>query len=212
MDVHLKICGMKHNVSEVADLEPDYLGFIFYDRSPRNFTGAIPNMPDSIKKVGVFVNAEIDHLLQLATTYDLDVIQLHGDETVEYCEQVRQGFSAEGLSNIDLWKVFSAGDEFDFDTLMPYEPYADAFLFDTKGQTRGGTGIQFNWDVLNGYNSKKPLVLSGGIGLPDVEQIRQILDSGLPIKVIDVNSRFEIEPGRKDIMKLKDFIHELSCE
>jgi phosphoribosylanthranilate isomerase len=207
----IKICGMKHNIREVADLSPDYLGFIFYPGSPRDYSGEIPNLPGNIKKVGVFVNADIEHLVQLVTAYDLDRIQLHGEESQEYCRKLKKSLEDDGLGEVLLWKVFRIKDHFDFERLKPYESFVEAFLFDTKGLTRGGTGQRFDWGILGEYPSDKPFILSGGIGLNQVEEIKEILATDLPILGIDVNSMFEKEPGRKDIIKLKKFIHELSC-
>ncbi|MCW5520736.1 phosphoribosylanthranilate isomerase [Aureitalea sp. L0-47] len=203
---------MKHNISEVADLLPHYLGFIFYPGSPRNFLGEIPNLPDSINKVGVFVNTDIEHLVQLVSVYDLDTVQLHGEETTEYCEQLGKSLEDDGLGDISLWKVFHIKDEFNFNLLKSYEPFVEAFLFDTKGKTKGGTGEVFNWNALEAYPSEKPFMLSGGIGLEEINEIKKMLSTDLPILGVDVNSRFEIEPGRKDIIKLKKFIDELSCK
>ncbi len=202
---------MKHNVSEVADLHPDFLGFIFYRQSPRNFTGTIPNIPDEIQKVGVFVNEEIDVLIELSRAYDIDIIQLHGDETVEYCENLQTALKKENMTKICIWKVFRVSDSFDFDSPGPYETCASAFLFDTGGKNYGGNGFPFNWELLYEYKARLPIILSGGIGLEEVPRIRELLAKGLPIMAIDVNSRFETEPGRKEIVKLKRFIHELSC-
>jgi phosphoribosylanthranilate isomerase len=208
----IKICGMKHNVAEVAALQPDYLGFIFYENSPRNFTGEIPKLSEQSAKVGVFVNAGIDFIIKSIRRHHLNVIQLHGNETPEFCELLRNKQIKTGNESLRIWKVFHILDHFDFNSLKPYENYVDAFLFDTKGSTPGGTGLVFNWDVLSGYDSEIPFVLSGGIGLKDVRKVKDIIESGLPILAVDVNSRFEKEPGLKDIEELNRFIDELSCK
>ena len=207
----VKICGMKHNISEVADLSPEYLGFIFYSASPRDFSGEIPNLPDDIKKVGVFVDADIEALVQIVLRYDIDIIQLHGEESTEYCEQLHLALDSEISSPMDIWKVFHVRDSFDFTKLKGYESKVAAFLFDTKGKDPGGNGYTFDWEVLRDYKSETPIVLSGGIGLEELQSIKKIMKTGLPILAVDVNSRFELAPGNKDIIKLKKFIHELSC-
>lgn len=192
---------MKHNFAEVASLNPDYLGFIFYDKSPRNFEGKISNIPSNIKKVGVFVNEEIDVLIEKIKTHQLDVIQLHGEESPQYISELN--------TNIEVWKVFSIGETFDFNQLTPYEKVVDKFLFDTKGKNKGGNGVVFNWGVLENYSSKKPFIISGGIGLEEIDAIHKLLQSGLPIYAIDVNSKFETKPGLKNRTDLKQFIDEL---
>ena len=209
-DPKIKICGMKHNISEVADLAPDYLGFIFYPESPRDFSGEIPNIPDNIKKVGVFVDSAIDNLVQIVLTYDIDIIQLHGHESPHYCKQLQLALDGEMSSPLELWKVFHIKDSFDFNLLKPYEDLVDAFLFDTKGKDPGGNGYTFNWEVLREYKADTPIILSGGIGLEELPKLKQIFTTDLPLMAVDVNSRFELKPGKKDIVKLKEFIDELS--
>lgn len=195
--VKLKICGMNHNVAEIAALHPDYLGFIFYEHSPRNFTSVVPKLPANIKKVGVFVNADLSFIREKIAENRLDVIQLHGEESPEFCA---------ALKDHELWKVFSIKDSFDFDLLAPYKEVADYFLFDTSGEYKGGTGLTFNWQLLNQYDLQIPIVLSGGIGMEQLDAIHSILKTDLPIKIIDVNSRFELAPGLKDSNLLKEFI------
>lgn len=200
----IKICGMKYNTVEVATLQPAYLGFIFYDKSPRYFNNAIPTLPAGVKKVGVFVNASEETILNTIATHQLDIIQLHGEETPAYCKSLQKK-----TSNLNIWKVFSIKDAFNFETLPPYEPYVDAFLFDTKGKNKGGNGFTFDWSVLKNYPSKKPFVLSGGIGLDSLSEVQEIVTSGLPILAIDVNSKFESEPGRKKVSQLEKFMDQL---
>lgn len=197
----LKICGMKYNVAEMATLQPAYLGFIFYEKSPRNFEGSIPIISTNIKKVGVFVNEVVDIILEKIMFHKLDVIQLHGEESPEYISELN--------TDIEVWKVFSVGETFDFNQLTPYEKVVDKFLFDTKGKNQGGNGVVFNWGVLQNYSSKKPFILSGGIGLEEVDAIHKLIERGLPIYAIDVNSKFEIRPGLKNSRDLKQFIDEL---
>lgn len=201
----LKICGMKHNIAEVAKLQPDYLGFIFYDKSPRFFDGEIPSLPFGIKKVGVFVDEKISKITKLCIQYSLDVIQLHGNESKEYVLDL-QAYLVLYYPHVLVWKVFSIDDDFDFNQLSIFENKVDNFLFDTKGKEKGGNGITFNWEILKKYPSKKPFILSGGIGLEEIDSLKELLKTDLPIHAIDVNSKFESEPGMKDISTLKKFI------
>jgi len=217
--MRLKICGMKYqeNMIEVAKLQPDYLGFIFYEKSTRFFEGTIPELPKYIKKVGVFVNASIDEILEKVKKHNLDVVQLHGDESPEFCDALCHTVpKAKGIGSasykIETIKVFSIKDDFDFETIKPYEPFCDFFLFDTKGKLPGGNGYAFNWNVLKEYPSTKPYFLSGGIGLEEMESILSFLrrQESKFCHSIDVNSKFEIKPGLKNIELLKEFKNELS--
>ena len=198
----LKICGMKYpdNILEVGSLLPDYMGFIFWEKSARYFDEVIPTLPKSIQKVGVFVNATSEEILEKIKKHDLQAVQLHGNESVEFCESLKKKLP----KGIDVIKVFSILDTFDFAALKPFEPLCDYFLFDTKGKLPGGNGTTFDWKVLEQYPSNKPFFLSGGIGTEELEDIKQVLKMNLPIYAIDVNSKFEIEPGLKDIERLKD--------
>lgn len=207
---------MKHNIGEVVALQPDYLGFIFYEKSPRNFEGSIPNIPSTIKKVGIFVNEDIDVLLEKVRYHKLDAIQLHGEEPPKYCKKLQEKCHVERTlpigsqgRNLSIWKAFSVDESFDFNQLTPYENEVDKFLFDTKGKNKGGNGVAFNWEILQKYPSKKPFILSGGIGLEDVGKIHTLLQSNLPIYALDLNSKFEIRPGLKNSTDLKQFIDEL---
>lgn len=201
-NLKLKICGMKHNTDVVAHLRPDYLGFIFYEKSPRNFEGIIPELGSDIKKVGVFVDASMEFIIEKVTTYELDIIQLHGDEAPEFCSKLKELCRVQRSRDLQLWKVFSIKDHFNFNELTPYEKVVDTFLFDTKGKDKGGNGYTFNWEVLKDYPSNKPFVLSGGIGLEELPKVKELLTTKLPIYAIDVNSKFEQAPGVKDIRLL----------
>ncbi|MCA0151677.1 phosphoribosylanthranilate isomerase [Winogradskyella vincentii] len=200
----LKVCGMKYlnNMEAVAKLRPDFLGFIFYDKSSRYFNGDIPYLPEAIKKVGVFVNEDLETLQSIIKEQKLDVVQLHGQESPEYCSQ---------LENAEIIKVFSIKDTFNFSVLLPYEEVCDYYLFDTKGKLPGGNGYTFNWDVLKDYPSTKPFFLSGGIGLKEVEKLKDFIDSPASkyCYSLDVNSKFEINPGVKNINELEKFKYEL---
>lgn len=200
----LKVCGMKYedNITDVAKLAPDFMGFIFYPKSSRNFDGRIPNLPTSTKKVGVFVNEDLNMVLQKISDFKLDAVQLHGEESPEYCK---------AITSAEVIKVFSIKDEFNFERLMPYEAFCTYFLFDTKGKLPGGNGYTFDWEVLKDYPSKKPFFLSGGIGLGEIERIKKFKNSSASkyCYAIDVNSKFEIEPGLKNSDELEKFKYEL---
>ena len=197
---------MKHNIAEVAALHPDYLGFIFYDKSTRFYDGEeIPSLPQGIKKVGVFVDEEILQVIYLAHKHSLDVIQLHGNEDKEYVVRL-QAHLVMYYPDVLVWKAFGVDDDFDFNQLSIFQNKVDAFLFDTKGKEKGGNGYTFNWEILKDYTLKKPFILSGGIGLEEIVSLIELLKTDLPIHAIDVNSKFEIEPGMKNVSALEEFI------
>lgn len=199
----LKVCGMKYreNIEAIAGLQPDYMGFIFYEKSKRNFEGIIPEIPKSIKKTGVFVNEYPEIVVSLVEEYQLKAIQLHGDESPDYIKELKSHL----LNKTEIIKVFGVKDEFDFHDLQSYLELVDFFLFDTKGKERGGNGVKFNWKVLEKYPFEKPFFLSGGIGIEDAVQLKKIKSTKLPIFAVDINSKFEIEPGLKDTNKVKSF-------
>jgi phosphoribosylanthranilate isomerase len=201
----LKVCGMKFNTTEVATLQPDYLGFIFYKKSQRHFEDTIPVLPNTIKKVGVFVDEKVEVIVDKIEKHKLDAIQLHGHESPEICRLLQS-------TKKEIIKVFSIKDQFDFSVLNDYEDVCDYFLFDTKGKLPGGNGYTFNWDVLNNYTSTKPYFLSGGIGLKEIDSVLSFLrkQESKCCYAIDINSKFEIEPGLKDIEELEKFKKQLS--
>ncbi|WP_233549299.1 phosphoribosylanthranilate isomerase [Flavobacterium sp. 123] len=205
--VGIKICGMKYpdNIVEIGALLPDYMGFIFWEKSARYFDGTMPDLPKSIKKVGVFVNESTEVILAKAQKYNLQAIQLHGQESVAFCSDLKSKMDA----SIEIIKVFSVSDSFDFRVLEAFETVCDYFLFDTKGKLPGGNGTTFDWKVLENYPSTKPFFLSGGIGIEEIKSIQEISKTNLPIYAIDINSKFEIESGLKNEEKLKRFINNL---
>jgi phosphoribosylanthranilate isomerase len=211
----LKVCGMKLNTMEVAAIDPDYLGFIFWEPSKRFFEGTIPELPSSIKKVGVFVDASIEEIVEKIDTHGLQEVQLHGNESPEYCGNLKKlanNLSSDlGVANLEIIKVFSIKDDFDFSILTPYEAVCDFYLFDTKGKLPGGNGYTFSWEVLKNYPSTKPYFLSGGIGLDEIEKIKEFQQrpESKYCHAIDVNSKFEMEPGLKDVSELKKFKKEV---
>jgi phosphoribosylanthranilate isomerase len=207
--VEIKICGMKYaeNITDIGSLLPDYMGFIFWEKSARYFDGQITDLPESVKKVGVFVNESIEVILAKALHYNLHAIQLHGEESVEFCTNLKQDLKDKNLKQVQIKiiKVFSINDEFDFELLTPFELVCDFFLFDTKGKLPGGNGYTFDWKVLNNYPSKKPFFLSGGIGADEINSIKEILKTQLPIHALDLNSKFETAPGLKDKAVFENF-------
>ena len=205
---------MKHNVAQVSALQPDYLGFIFYEKSARNYDEDVINISEKIKRVGVFVDASISFVMKKIKTCKLDVIQLHGDESVFTVNQINQSLynlppNAKPKDGVEIWKVFSVGENFDFSVLSKYVNIVDKFLFDTKGKDKGGNGFAFDWTVLEDYPSKKPFILSGGISMENISEVKELLKTDLPIYAIDVNSKFEDSPGMKNISELENLTQEL---
>lgn len=202
-NIKLKICGMKYpeNIVEISALHPDYLGFIFWEKSIRNMdVDSIPKIQPNIKKVGVFVDASIDEIKTKVNLFQLDIIQLHGNETIAFCKELKK-------LNIEIIKVFSINNFFDFSILKDFIPQIDYFLFDTKGKLPGGNGITFDWKILENYPFEKPFFLSGGIGITEIDGLKSFLKSTAAKKCygIDVNSRFEKKPGKKNKFKLEKF-------
>lgn len=204
----LKICGMLHpeNISAVAALQPDYLGFIFYKGSKRYAGALLPEtleaLPENIKRTGVFVNETLDTVVGLVQKYNLDALQLHGAESPEYCRALTERLS-HFAKKVQLIKAFGVNDVFDFNQLNAYVGLVAYFLFDTQTPDHGGSGRQFDWQLLAKYTLDVPYFLSGGIGVESAEMLNGIVDQRL--FAIDVNSKFEIEPGLKDLTKLKEF-------
>ena len=205
----VKVCGMKYreNMLSVAKLYPDYMGFIFYKRSARHFSGPMPQLPDSVKKTGVFVNESLPRVLDTVREYELRAVQLHGDESTSYCEELKSLVGP----GIEIIKAFSMSSDFDFSLLDPYSGLCDYFLFDTKGKNRGGNGSLFDWDILQRYPLEKPFFLSGGIGLSAFTLLDEFLEcpASKYCYAIDGNSKFESEPGLKRIEELQVFFKQL---
>lgn len=216
MDLKLKICGMREagNIEAISALKPAYMGLIFFEDSPRNVSESIDIPTNGIKRTGVFVNALEEEILQKVEDYELEAIQLHGEESAELCTALKDHFS-EAEKPVEIIKVFGMKEVFNFDRLNPYEEIVDFFLFDTRGAKKGGNGITFNWDLLKEYPSSTPFFLSGGIGPDEVAAIKSLYSYFKRNKNrelfygIDVNSKFETAPGIKDPKALKKFREEL---
>ncbi|HRJ30004.1 MAG TPA: phosphoribosylanthranilate isomerase [Cyclobacteriaceae bacterium] len=196
--IKLKVCGMKYhdNIGEVARLQPDYMGFIFYEPSPRyvgkNFI--LPeNFPSGVKKVGVFVDQTEADILQKVQRYGLMHIQLHGRESPTLCASLKS-------NNLKVIKVFSIGNSFDFQLLQPYISVVDYFLFDTKGLQPGGNGTAFDWKIVFGYQYDVPFFLSGGLNPENISGLEALTFKNL--YGLDINSGVEINPGLKDKDKI----------
>jgi phosphoribosylanthranilate isomerase len=196
----LKVCGMRDadNILQVAALRPAYMGFIFYEKSPR-FVGegfVLPaGFPADIKKVGVFVNASAETMLATARRVGLDALQLHGHESVEVCRAVK-------AAGLEVIKVFSVDDDVDFTSTEPFKEVADYFLFDTKGKLYGGNAKTFDWSVLKRYDQQVPFFLSGGLTPANVAGAMAL--EGVNLYALDVNSGVETAPGKKDIALIQE--------
>jgi phosphoribosylanthranilate isomerase len=206
-ELKIKVCGMRdpENISGVAAAQPDFMGFIFYPESKR-FVGAdfsakeLESIPGSIKKVGVFVDELPEIVITTCRNMNLQVAQLHGNETPEYCRQIKH-------SGLTVFKALSVDETFDFDQLNSYSSVCDYFLFDTKGRSPGGNGRKFNWQLLGNYRLDVPFFLSGGVGPDDWEAVRCFEHPRW--RGIDINSGFELAPALKDIEKVNQFIFKI---
>lgn len=203
MSLLVKICGMRDpgNIRDILTLNPDFMGFIFYSKSPRfvNNYSEINDIefPDNLIKTGVFVNETPETIMQIVKIYHLQAVQLHGNESPEVCKLLKNN----GLKVI---KAFSIAVSDDFNQTSDYEGFADYFLFDTKTPAYGGSGERFNWQLLNYYQGNTLFFLSGGICVDDATAIKSI---NHPLLLgVDLNSRFEITPAIKNKTLLKQFI------
>ena len=207
----IKVCGMREaeNIREVEALGIDMMGFIFWPKSSRYVSQRPDYLPTKCKRVGVFVDEDPEHVKRLADDYGLDYIQLHGHETPEVISFLR----TPALPHPRILKAFNISTAEDLLQTQPYEGLVDGFLFDAKGKSVGGNGEKFNWGVLDACQGSTPFLLSGGIGPDDAAQViafvRGDLQSARKCIGIDLNSRFELSPGLKDIAKLKEFIYNL---
>ena len=199
----VKVCGINdlENFLELSKLPVDILGMVFYPQSPRavkpddqNLAKAVSEI--QVKKAGVFVDEDVNQIRKIAMAFNLTYIQLHGNETPAVCRILKEEYM--------VIKAFKIGSEKDMETIKEYDDVADLFLFDTRGEKAGGSGVKFDWNLLKDFTSEKPYLLSGGIAPEDAEQIKKL---DLPGCIgVDINSRFEVYPGKKDITKVEYFI------
>lgn len=187
------------NIREVEALGIDLIGFIFWPKSSRYVSERPAYLPTNCKRVGVFVDEDIEVVKEIAHDYALDYIQLHGHESTAYCAQ---------LKGLKLIKAFNIATAKDFEQTKSYEKLVDYFLFDAKGKSVGGNGTKFEWSVLDNYHGPTPFILSGGIGPDDATSIRRFHHPRLA--GIDLNSRFELAPSLKDVTALQKFLNELN--
>jgi phosphoribosylanthranilate isomerase len=203
----VKVCGLRDpkNILEVIGLKPDLIGLIFHPGSPRYISDPdsltfLNSLADRPLITGVFVDRSLSEIKKISEVIKLDVIQLHGIESPEFCESLREnGFA--------VIKAFGIHEDFDFGLVRSYEGYADYFLFDTKSQEGGGSGRSFNWELLSGYSGKTGWLLSGGLSSDHHTFPKHPKFAG-----IDLNSRFEISPGIKNIGLLQKFIKQFRDE
>ena len=213
----IKVCGIT-DINQAIALEAmgvDCIGFIFYAPSKRYVLNSlllsdIKNFTSSnAKKVGVFVNEPIEHVINIIKNAGLDMVQLHGDEDLEYYTQLRAQLAAASLQNTQLIKVFRVGDK--MPEIASFENSADYYLFDTDSKMYGGTCAHFNWELIKGNSIGKPYFLSGGIGPNDIGgiEVMKKTKAGKDLFALDINSQFELAPGNKNLEKIKSFIDAL---
>lgn len=206
----IKVCGIT-SIEQLKDLQllgVDYAGLIFYPHSPRyvgnhKMKASEPKENQiSIKKIGVFVNEQEESLLSLVDEWELEMVQLHGEETPAYCERISK--------QVKVIKAFRVGmvDHIEL-MISPYREVVDYFLFDTMGEKYGGTGKQFDWNLVSNAVLNKPYFLSGGIGAEQDKELKKFASTQKDLHVVDVNSRFEVSPGIKNMGLIQDFVHSL---
>ncbi|KAA6330516.1 N-(5'-phosphoribosyl)anthranilate isomerase [termite gut metagenome] len=189
------------NIREVEQAGVDMIGFIFYPKSPRYVEEVPEYLPRRAKRVGVFVNEGIESILRIVSCFGLNDVQLHGEESTEHCRLLRQ-------TGVSVIKAFSISQEEDLQAIRRYEGLCDSYLFDTKCDERGGSGKSFDWSMLNEYKGQTPFLLSGGISVESIEALKECKHPRL--SGIDINSRFEVSPGMKDVKKIKSFLNRLA--
>ncbi len=196
----IKVCGLKYpgNISDVITLKPDYVGFICYAPSPRYApelnSEILDTLPETIYKTAVFVNEDAETIIKLVDNYNFDAIQLHGNESPEFCRSFKD--------KVTVIKAFGIGEGFDFERLNEFDDSVDYFLFDTKTDKHGGSGLTFDWSLLDNYKLNIPFFLSGGLSPANLTEVKMIKHP--QFYGVDLNSKFELEPGLKDITKLKE--------
>jgi phosphoribosylanthranilate isomerase len=207
--MRIKVCGMKYpeNIKAIQKLKPDFMGFIFYEKSPRlvdeELLPKLDAIDEKISTVGIFVNASIAEVIKKMKDFSFDYVQLHGNESAEFVKELNE-------EGIQIIKAFQIHENFDWRLLQPYQKLVNYFLFDTPTKNYGGSGKKFNWETLNNYTQNTPFFLSGGIGIEDIQEIKNLK---LPLLFgIDVNSKFETSPGEKDEELVKTMINQVRDE
>lgn len=207
--MEIKVCGMREQVNcqqLATTVVPDWMGLIFYPKSPRfvqveesNWISTLP-----IKKVGVMVDEQHAVMLQKISTFGLSALQLHGGESVALVQELK------AASEVEIWKVISVGESIPWKAMEAFVPHVDRFLFDTASASKGGSGKQFDWRLLEDYSFDKGFMLSGGLTASHAAAIRDLAGRIPQLLGVDLNSGFEITPGLKDISALQSFKQELS--
>ena len=206
MEMKIKVCGMRNreNIRALAELPVHYMGFIFVEKSPRNALSLLPealdSLPPAIRRTGVFVNAPFATIMARVAQFGLHAVQLHGDEPPSLCQQLQE-------KNLEVIKAVAAPSDGNFSATEPYLSCADYLLFDTPSAQGGGSGQQFDWTILEHYSGNLPFFLSGGISPLDANRIKQFRHTRFA--GIDLNSRFEVAPGEKNIGMVYAFIREM---
>lgn len=205
----IKICGLSdpESIQSISQLRPSMIGFIFYAPSPRNACALLPSsvatVPGEIERVGVFVDAPVDHILHTASRYGLSTVQLHGKESPQDCIALRN-------AGLKVMKAVGIGHDMDWSLLSPYVGTINLFVFDTLTAVHGGSGRKYDWNLLANYPLDIPFLLSGGIGPDDAPAVLAASKS-LPLMAgVDINSRFETRPGCKDTSMVASFINSVS--
>lgn len=207
--MEIKVCGMRDRANSlqlVQEVDPDWMGLIFYPKSPRlvptESADWLIDLP--LKKVGVFVGEDQSEIRRKATLFGLSVLQLHGGESVEVVKQLKE------YNDLQIWKVFGVGEKLDWKMMEEFVPHVDRILFDTATASRGGSGKTFDWGLLKGYPFEKGFFLSGGLRLEHATEILELRKDIPQLLGVDVNSGFEISPGLKSIPDLKEFKQKLN--
>ncbi|MDR3062414.1 MAG: phosphoribosylanthranilate isomerase [Dysgonamonadaceae bacterium] len=202
----IKVCGMKYpgNIKELSALQPDYMGFIFYEKSKRYAGDLDPDillsLPGTIGKTGVFVNEDPDRIIKNTKKFFIKTIQLHGEETPDLCRYLKK-------TGLEVIKAIPVLNEGDVQQAYLYVHCCDYLLFDTKTPLHGGSGEQYDWKILENYKGETPFFLSGGIGMEDIPRILSFCHPGF--YGVDVNSKFEEDGISKNTFLLNDFIGRL---
>lgn len=221
----IKVCGLREpdNIRAVSELDIDMIGFIFYPKSSRfvemlsSRAGIIPDrlgedtkssiLSGKVKRVGVFVDEMVQSVVTRIYNFQLDYVQLHGDEPLTYIDNLRATVVPDIRPELKVIKAISVACKEDLEKAKQYEGHVDMLLFDTKCDSVGGSGEKFNWDFINEYDGSLPFILSGGIGPDDVERVKAFAH---PKCVgIDLNSKFETAPAVKDVNLLSDFVADI---